>query len=90
VHKPPTLLVYDEVEGVEFLRQGGGVLAASAKTFDLNIRLKNDTVGFVQAGRQAGGRTDGHMDRRAGGQTDRQTVRQNVRSILDAACMGVS
>ena len=44
VHKPPTLLVHDEVESVEFLRQGGGVLAASAKTFDLNIRLKNDTV----------------------------------------------
>ncbi|KAK9811520.1 hypothetical protein WJX72_005220 [[Myrmecia] bisecta] len=42
VHKPPTLLVHDEIESVEFMRQGGGVLAASAKTFDLNIRLKNE------------------------------------------------
>eukprot|EP00884_Botryococcus_braunii_P021465 jgi/Botrbrau1/8001/Bobra.384_2s0027.1 len=37
VQKPPTLLVYEEVESVEFLRQGGGVLAASARTFDLSI-----------------------------------------------------
>lgn len=44
VHKPPTLLVYDEVESVEFLRQGGGVLAASARTFDLSIRLRSDQV----------------------------------------------
>lgn len=27
--------------------QGGGVLAASAKTFDLNIRMKHDQVGFL-------------------------------------------
>jgi hypothetical protein len=42
VHKPPTLLVHDEVESVEFCRQGGGVLAASAKTFDLAIRMRTD------------------------------------------------
>ena len=42
VHKPPTLLVHDECEAVEFMRQGGGVLAASAKTFDLAIRMRND------------------------------------------------
>ena len=42
VHKPPTLLVHDEIESVEFCRQGGGVLAASAKTFDLAIRTRND------------------------------------------------
>ena len=42
VHKPPTLLVHDECEAVEFMRQGGGVLAASAKTFDLAVRMRND------------------------------------------------
>ncbi|KAK9839372.1 hypothetical protein WJX84_012069 [Apatococcus fuscideae] len=35
---PPMLLVYEEQDSVEFLRQGGGVLAASAKTFDLAVR----------------------------------------------------
>ena len=44
VHKPPMLLPFQEVEHVEFMRQGGGVLAASAKTFDLSIRLKNEQV----------------------------------------------
>ncbi|KAK9844705.1 hypothetical protein WJX74_005736 [Apatococcus lobatus] len=38
VGKPPMLLVYEEQDSVEFLRQGGGVLAASAKTFDLAVR----------------------------------------------------
>lgn len=43
VQKPPTLLVHDEIESVEFLRQGGpGMLAASAKTFDLSIRMQAD------------------------------------------------
>ena len=41
VHKPPLLLIYDDIESIEFLRQGGGVLAASAKTFDLNIRVSS-------------------------------------------------
>jgi hypothetical protein len=41
VHKPPTLIVFDEIESVEFLRQGGGLIAASAKTFDLNVRQRN-------------------------------------------------
>ena len=44
VHKPPTLLVHDEVESIEFMRQGGGVLAASAKTFDLLIRMRNNSA----------------------------------------------
>jgi hypothetical protein len=44
VHKPPTLLVHDEIESIEFMRQGGGVLAASAKTFDLLIRMRNSTA----------------------------------------------
>ncbi|CAK0784212.1 hypothetical protein CVIRNUC_007416 [Coccomyxa viridis] len=42
VHKPPTLLVYDEVESIEFMRQGAGVLSNSAKTFDLAVRMKHD------------------------------------------------
>ena len=45
VHKPPTLLVYDEVESIEFMRQGAGVLSNSAKTFDLAVRMKHDQVG---------------------------------------------
>ena len=44
VHKPPTLLVHDEIESIEFMRQGGGVLAASAKTFDLLIRMRNSSA----------------------------------------------
>lgn len=44
IQKPPTLLVHDEIESVEFLRQGGGMLAASAKTFDLSIRMQGDQV----------------------------------------------
>ena len=44
VHKPPTLLVYDEVEGIEFTRHGAGVLSNSAKTFDLAVRMKHDQV----------------------------------------------
>ena len=42
MQKPPTLLVHDEIECVEFLRQGGtGMLASSAKTFDLSIRMQS-------------------------------------------------
>ena len=47
VHKPPTLLVYDEVESIEFMRQGAGVLSNSAKTFDLAVRMKHDQVSTV-------------------------------------------
>lgn len=42
VHKPPMLITHDEIDSVEFQRQGGGVLASSVKTFDLVIRLKNE------------------------------------------------
>ena len=44
VHKPPTLIVFEEIDSVEFLRQGGGLVAASVKTFDLNVRQKTDQV----------------------------------------------
>ena len=50
VQKPPTLLVHDEIESVEFLRQGGGMLAASAKTFDLSIRMQADQVWVLLQG----------------------------------------
>ena len=44
MHKPPMLIGHEEIDGIEFARQGGGVLAASAKTFDLNIRTQGRTV----------------------------------------------
>ena len=44
IHKPPILIVFDEIESVEFLRQGGGLVAASVKTFDLSVRQRNDQV----------------------------------------------
>ncbi len=43
MHKPPLLIVHDEIDSVEFLRQGGGVLGSSTRTFDLLVRLKNNT-----------------------------------------------
>lgn len=52
VHKPPTLIVFDEIESVEFLRQGGGLIAASAKTFDLNVRQRNIQQEFLFRGIQ--------------------------------------
>lgn len=45
VHKPPLLLLHEDVESVEFCRQGGGG-AASTKTFDLAIRDRQDQVGL--------------------------------------------
>eukprot|EP01024_Parvocaulis_polyphysoides_P036602 TRINITY_DN3254_c0_g2_i2.p2 TRINITY_DN3254_c0_g2~~TRINITY_DN3254_c0_g2_i2.p2 ORF type:complete len:386 (-),score=105.33 TRINITY_DN3254_c0_g2_i2:399-1454(-) len=39
VHKPVFLIAFEEVENVEFQRQGG-MLAASAKTFDFSVRMK--------------------------------------------------
>jgi Histone chaperone Rttp106-like len=44
VHKPPLLLLHEDVESVEFCRQGGGG-AASTKTFDLAIRDRQDQAG---------------------------------------------
>eukprot|EP00891_Asterochloris_glomerata_P007691 jgi/Astpho2/7691/Aster-02572 len=41
VQKPPTLLVHDEIDSVEFLRQGG-VGIGTGKTFDLSIRMRQD------------------------------------------------
>lgn len=45
VQKPPTLLVHDEIDSVEFLRQGG-VGIGTGKTFDLSIRMRQDQVGI--------------------------------------------
>ncbi|PSC71373.1 FACT complex subunit SSRP1 [Micractinium conductrix] len=39
VQKPPLLLVFDDVDSVEFMRQAAG--ATSAKTFDLAVRMRN-------------------------------------------------
>lgn len=50
IHKPPMLLPHDEIAGIEFMRQGGGVLAASAKTFDLSIRLASSDQEFLFRG----------------------------------------
>ncbi len=44
MHKPPLLLLHEDIESVEFCRQGGGG-GASTKTFDLAIRDRNDQVG---------------------------------------------
>lgn len=43
--KPPTLLQFDDVAGVEFVRRGGGVLATSQKTFDLAVRVRDGGSG---------------------------------------------
>ena len=43
MHKPPLLVLHEDVESVEFCRQGGGG-AASTKTFDLAIRDRTDQV----------------------------------------------
>eukprot|EP01026_Neomeris_dumetosa_P064606 TRINITY_DN61622_c0_g1_i2.p1 TRINITY_DN61622_c0_g1~~TRINITY_DN61622_c0_g1_i2.p1 ORF type:complete len:665 (-),score=123.05 TRINITY_DN61622_c0_g1_i2:170-2164(-) len=42
VHKPVLLIAFEEIDNVEFLRQGG-MLAASAKTFDFSVRMKWNT-----------------------------------------------
>ncbi|KAK9813590.1 hypothetical protein WJX73_008969 [Symbiochloris irregularis] len=52
IHKPPMLLPHDEIASIEFMRQGGGVLAASAKTFDLSIRLASNDQDHVFRGIQ--------------------------------------
>mmetsp|Transcript_4974 Transcript_4974/g.10722 ORF Transcript_4974/g.10722 Transcript_4974/m.10722 type:complete len:694 (-) Transcript_4974:634-2715(-) len=39
VHKPPMLVPFEDIESVEFARQGGGVV--SSRTFDLVVRMKN-------------------------------------------------
>ncbi|MEW5299939.1 MAG: hypothetical protein WDW36_002908 [Sanguina aurantia] len=42
VHKPPVLVAYDDVEGVEFARQAGAVHSSSIRTFDLVVRTRSD------------------------------------------------
>ena len=61
VHKPPTLLVYDEVESIEFMRQGAGVLSNSAKTFDLAVRMKHDQVSTVPDASRHGNMATQHL-----------------------------
>ena len=61
VHKPPTLLVYDEVESIEFMRQGAGVLSNSAKTFDLAVRMKHDQVSTVPDASRHGNAVTQHL-----------------------------
>ncbi|KAL4426532.1 hypothetical protein ABPG77_008390 [Micractinium sp. CCAP 211/92] len=39
VQKPPLLLVFDDIDSVEFMRQAAG--ATSAKTFDLAVRMRS-------------------------------------------------
>ncbi len=46
--KPPTLLQFDDIAGVEFVRRGGGVLAASQKTFDLAVRVRDGAGGNIE------------------------------------------
>lgn len=41
VQKPPILTYHKDIDCVEFLRQGMGVVSGSAKTFDLQIRTRN-------------------------------------------------
>jgi len=41
VHKPPTLILHDEISSVEFQRQGNSIHMGSASTFDLVFRLKS-------------------------------------------------
>ncbi|GMH43683.1 hypothetical protein BSKO_11605 [Bryopsis sp. KO-2023] len=41
IQKPPILIYHEDIDCVEFLRQGMGVVSGSAKTFDLQIRTKN-------------------------------------------------
>lgn len=50
VHKPPLLMVHEDIESVEFQRQGGGVLASSVKTFDLVIKMRNNQVNEHRSG----------------------------------------
>eukprot|EP00252_Welwitschia_mirabilis_P021283 TRINITY_DN5415_c0_g1_i1.p1 TRINITY_DN5415_c0_g1~~TRINITY_DN5415_c0_g1_i1.p1 ORF type:complete len:652 (+),score=167.25 TRINITY_DN5415_c0_g1_i1:276-2231(+) len=41
--KPPTLILYEEIEYLEFVRHGaGGASSISSHYFDLNIRLKSE------------------------------------------------
>lgn len=39
IQKPPMLLVFDDIEAVEFMRHAQG--ATAAKTFDLDVRMRN-------------------------------------------------
>jgi structure-specific recognition protein 1 len=43
VHKPPLLIPDNDIESVEFARQGSGAVSSSVRTFDLVIRLKGGT-----------------------------------------------
>ncbi|GIL87416.1 hypothetical protein Vretifemale_15530 [Volvox reticuliferus] len=53
VHKPPLLIPDNDIESVEFARQGSGAMSSSVRTFDLVIRLKGGTEHMFSA--QSGG-----------------------------------
>ncbi|PNW88436.1 hypothetical protein CHLRE_01g029450v5 [Chlamydomonas reinhardtii] len=40
VHKPPLLIPDNDIESVEFARQGSGAVSSTVRTFDLVVRLK--------------------------------------------------
>lgn len=42
--------MHDDIQSVDFQRQGGGVVTNSARTFDLAIRMKNEQVRTAQLG----------------------------------------
>lgn len=44
IHKPAMVINHDQIDSVEFQRQGGGVVSSSVRTFDLLIKLKAGTV----------------------------------------------
>ncbi|QDZ20900.1 SSRP1 domain-containing structure-specific recognition protein [Chloropicon primus] len=43
VQKPPILILFDDIESVEFQRQSMSQYSAAAKTFDLLVKTKSDT-----------------------------------------------
>lgn len=43
VHKPPLLIPDNDIESVEFGRQGSGGVSSSVRTFDLFVRVKGGT-----------------------------------------------
>lgn len=50
IQKPPMLIPHNEINSIEFQRQGGGMLAGSVKTFDLVSGIRKDIRPAVAAG----------------------------------------
>lgn len=51
------LIPFEDVESVEFARQGGGVV--SSRTFDLNVKTKNDQEHQFRWGTRVGNKMGG-------------------------------